>query len=66
MILLQQPAKKAEYCMATNDTTEARTLVIVCGFVSSKHLLIFAVIGCNTNINIPEIFQVFMVLLVCL
>lgn len=34
---------------------------IVCGFVASSHVLIFAVIGHNT-INIPEIFQVFMVL----
>ena len=36
---------------------QARTL-IVCGFVASSHVLIFAVIGYNT-INIPEIFQMF-------
>ena len=35
---------------------------LVCGFVASSHVLIFAVIGANT-INIPEIFQVFMLFL---
>ena len=33
---------------------------LVCGFVASSYVLIFAVIGRNT-INIPEIFQVFTV-----
>ena len=42
---------------------QARTLV--CGFVGSSRVLIFAVIGHNT-INIPEIFQVFTVFLVVL
>ena len=37
--------------------------LLVCGFVASSHVLIFAVIG-RTTINIPEIFQVFMVLFV--
>ena len=36
---------------------------LVCGFLASSHVLIFAVIG-RTTINIPEIFQVFMVLFV--
>ena len=35
-------------------------LKLVCGFVASSYLLIFAVIGHNT-LNIPEIFQVIMV-----
>jgi len=39
---------------------QARTL-IVCGFVASLCVLIFALIGCNTT-NIPEIFQVLTVL----
>ena len=34
---------------------------LVCGFVASLRVLIFALIGHNT-INIPEIFQVFTVL----
>ena len=34
--------------------------LLVCGFVGSSRVLIFAVIGHNT-INIPEIFQVFTV-----
>ena len=38
---------------------------LVCGFVASLHVLIFAVIGHNT-IDIPEIFQVFMVFSVAL
>ena len=33
---------------------------LVCGFVASSHVLIFAVIGHNT-VDIPEIFQVFTV-----
>ena len=32
---------------------------LICGFLASSRVLIFAVIGHNT-INIPEIFQVFM------
>ena len=38
---------------------------LVCGFVASSHILIFAVIG-HSTINIPEIFQVFMVFAVTL
>ena len=38
---------------------------LVCGFVASSHVLIFAVVGHNT-INILEIFQVFMVFPVAL
>ena len=38
---------------------------LVCGFVASSRVLIFAVIGHDT-INIPEIFQVFMVFPVAL
>ena len=37
-----------------------RILILVCGFVASLHVLIFAVNGHNT-INIPDIFQVFTV-----
>ena len=37
--------------------------LLVCGLLASSHVLIFAVIG-RTTINIPEIFQVFMVLFV--
>ena len=37
---------------------QARTFIIVCGFVASLHVLIFSVIG-HTTINIHEIFQVF-------
>ena len=33
---------------------------LVCGFVASPHVLIFALIGHN-EVNIPEIFQVFTV-----
>ena len=36
---------------------QARILILVCGFVASLCVLIFALIGCNTT-NIPEIFQV--------
>ena len=39
--------------------------LLVCGFLTSLHVLIFAVIGCNT-INILEIFQVFTVFPVAL
>ena len=38
---------------------------LVCGFVASSRVLIFAVIG-HSTINIPEIFQVFMVFPVAL
>ena len=38
---------------------------LVPGFVAGLHVLIFAVIGCNT-MEIPEIFQVFMVFPVAL
>ena len=37
---------------------------LICGFLASSRVLIFAVIGHNT-INIPEIFQLFMTFLVC-
>ena len=37
---------------------------LICGFLASSPVLIFAVIGHNT-INIPEIFQLFMTFLVC-
>ena len=35
---------------------------LICGFLASSRVLIFAVIGHNT-INIPEIFQLFMTFL---
>ena len=38
---------------------------LICGFVASMHVLSFAVIG-HDEINIPEIFQVFMVFLIVL
>ena len=38
---------------------------LVHGFLAYLHVLIFAVIGCNT-MEIPEIFQVFMVFPVAL
>ena len=38
---------------------------LICDFVASMHVLSFAVIG-HDEINIPEIFQVFMVFLIVL
>ena len=54
------------YCVARKSQSGVRKLIceqerlLVCGFVASLHVLIFAVIGQDT-INIPEIFQVFTV-----
>ena len=42
------------------EKTEAQARTLVCGFVASSRVLIFAVIGRN-RINILEIFQVFIV-----
>ena len=40
LVLLQQPAKKARYCMATNDNPEARTLATF--VVLSFHVVLIA------------------------
>ena len=56
---------KIKASWARETKLQARILISFCGFVASWRTLIFAVIGRNT-INIPEIFQVFMVFLVTL
>ena len=50
--------KKANQAFRKLNHKQERELV--CGFVASLHVLMFAVIGHNT-MNIPEIFQVFTV-----
>ena len=52
-LLLCCKKKANQACKKTE--LQPRTLILVCGFVASSHVLIFAVIGHNI-INIPEIF----------
>ena len=49
--------EKSQSGMGKLNSKQERELI--CGFLASSRVLIFAVIGHNT-INIPEIFQVFM------
>ena len=60
VIVLQE---KSQSGMRKLNHQQERSLV--CGFLASLLVLIFAVICCNT-INIPEIFQVFTVFPVAL
>ena len=55
--------KKKQLQCRYEKTKPKQQHLLVCGFVASSHVLIFAVIG-GTTINIPEIFQVFIVLFV--